>query len=93
MATMVQMTKNIQTIGSELRAHVVAEFLPGEDPDVLNVDDELLDSGVLDSLSLLKLVAYLDEQYGVQTEASDITSENFGTLERLTRFVLIRRKQ
>jgi acyl carrier protein len=43
-------------------------------------DEPLLESGVLDSLSLLDFVVFLEKQYGTKVPGEDIVPENFGSL-------------
>ena len=53
------------TIIGATRDFIIAEFLPGEDPQELTEDFELITSGILDSLSRLKLVAFLEKTYDI----------------------------
>jgi len=46
----------------------------------LKPDDSLFDSGVLDSLSLLDFVMFLEKRYGFKIPGEEIVPENFGTL-------------
>ena len=40
-------------------------------------DQPLIDSGILDSLGILKLLSFLDEELGIDISAGDIKRENF----------------
>jgi len=42
----------------------LSAFLPGESPDELNDETPLITGGILDSISTLKLVVFLEEQFG-----------------------------
>ena len=42
---------------------------------------------VLDSLGVFQLIAFLEERFGIAIADTDITPENFGTLERIERLV------
>ncbi len=50
-----------------------------------NVD--LLKEGVIDSLSLMRLIAFLEEQFHLQIEDEEIVPENFRTLSAIVDFV------
>ena len=54
-------------------------------------DDSLLDIGVIDSLVMVGLLAYLDATHGVKVGEADLVPENFDSIEAITRFVV--RKQ
>ena len=71
-----------------IRGFILDNFLPGEDPKNLTEETELKESGILDSLSTLKLVAFLEERYQVEFEANDLDSGNLasvGSIEQLVR--------
>ncbi len=70
-----------------LRAYILENFLPGEDAKNLKDDTELKESGILDSLSTLKLVTFLEERFGVEFEADDLEAGNLATIESIERLV------
>jgi acyl carrier protein len=70
-----------------LRAYILENFLPGEDAKNLKDDTELKESGILDSLSTLKLVTFLEEQFKVEFEADDLEAGNLATIESIERLV------
>lgn len=74
-------------IRDAVRAFILEQFLPGEDPRNLTDATELKESGILDSLSTLKLVSFLEEQYGVEFEANDLEAGNLATIEAIERLV------
>lgn len=47
---------------------------------------ELFASGLIDSLSVMDLVCFVEEQIGTAIAPADITLENFGSIERIERF-------
>jgi len=51
----------------------------------------LLDSGIVDSLGVLDLVGFIEEQFGIEAGDEDLVPENFDSIEALTRFVKERR--
>ena len=57
----------------------------------LTSDLSLLESGIVDSLGVLDLVGFIEEEFGIQAEDDDLVPENFDSIEALTRFVTDRR--
>ena len=51
----------------------------------------LLDSGIVDSLGILDLVGFIEEQFGIVAEDDDLVPENFDSIDSLVRFVRERR--
>jgi acyl carrier protein len=70
-----------------VRSFILENFLPGEDPKNLTDDTELKESGILDSLSTLKLVTFLEEQFRVEFEADDLEAGNLSSIENIERLV------
>lgn len=54
---------------------------------VLRVDESLLDRGVIDSVGLISLVAFLEQEAGVRIPDDEIVPENFETIEAMETFV------
>lgn len=74
-------------IKNVLRSFILQNLLPGEDPSNLTDDTELKESGILDSLSTLKLVSFLEEQFKIEFRASDLEPGNLSTIETIERLV------
>ena len=78
-------------IRNEIRQFIIAEYLPGESPDNLKDDTPLRTSGILDSMSTLGLVSFVEENYGVKLDAHETGIEYFDRIEDIA--ALVRRKQ
>ena len=50
-------------------------------------DDAPLLEGVLDSLALMQLVAFLEEEFDTEIDDTDVTAENFKTIAHIERLV------
>jgi acyl carrier protein len=70
-----------------VKSYILENFLPGEDPKNLKDDTELKESGILDSMSTLKLVAFLEEQFKIELEASDLESANLSSVAAIANLV------
>ena len=69
----------------QLRRFIVDELLSG-DAD-LTPDDSILADGVLDSVGVMRLVAFIDEQFDYQVPAQDLTIEHFRTTQSLAAYL------
>jgi acyl carrier protein len=78
---------SMESIRETVRTFVLDNFLPGEDPRNLTDETELKESGILDSLSTLKLVTFLEERFGVEFEANDLEAGNLSSLANIERLV------
>ena len=61
----------MEEIRQAVRAYILAQFLPGEDPDELTDRTPLITGGILDSIRTLKLVVFLEDRFGVPIEAHE----------------------
>jgi len=71
---------------------VINDFISNElvrDPALLPLTDRasLLDSGILDSLSLLQLVVYLEERFGITVGDADLLPENFESIDSICAYL------
>jgi acyl carrier protein len=71
------------------------EFIFGRFPQAkkknIGDTDELLNSGIVDSLGILEIVGFIEKTFGVTVADDELTSENFETLTALTNFVELKR--
>ena len=77
-------------IKDAVKAFILEEFLPGESPDALDDSTLLITHGVLDSIATVRLVAFLEEQYGIELEAHELSAEYLNTLPDIARIVTSR---
>lgn len=54
--------------------------------DDLDAETELFSTGALDSVSMLDLIAFVEESAGFEIRAEDVTLENFDSASRILRF-------
>ena len=75
--------------------YISREFI--RDPALLPLADgtSLLDSGILDSLSLLRLVVFLEERFGITMGDADLLPDNFASVNAICAYLRARepRKQ
>ncbi len=74
-------------VKSTIKNYILEEFLPGEDPDELTDSVEMMTLGILDSVSVMQLVTFLEEQFDVTFEANEVGAEHMNTLEEITKLV------
>jgi len=62
--------------------------LPGEDPAALTDTTPLMTTGILDSIAVLKVVTFLENQFGLVVQPHEAVVENLNTLSDIERFVV-----
>ena len=53
----------------------------------IDIDDALFESGLLDSLNFLQLVEYIENQFGIIVEDSDMVNENFDSIRNIVTYL------
>ena len=79
---------NKQDIKATLKTYILNEFLPGEDPAALTDTTALVTTGILDSIAVLKVVTFLENQFGIVLEPHEAVVENLNTLPDIARLVM-----
>jgi acyl carrier protein len=77
----------MEPIPQAVREFILREFLPGEDPSELTDQTPLITGGILDSISTLKLVAFLEEHFNVTVEAHEAGVENLDSLSQIAQLI------
>ena len=74
----------MENIKNTIKAYILEEFLPGENPDLLTDTTPLITGGILDSLATLKLIEFLQERYNIRIEPHEASVEYMDTLPDIT---------
>ena len=77
-----------ETIKATVKNFILNEFLPGEDPAALTDTTALVTTGILDSIAVLKVVTFLENQFGIVIQPHEAVVENLNTLSDIERFVV-----
>lgn len=56
-------------------------------PEIIHNDTLIFDEGIFDSMGLLSLINYLESEFGVIADDTELQEENFGSVERIAGFV------
>lgn len=75
------------TTSEEVRNYILSVHLPGENPDMLSNDDDLLDMGILDSMAIMQLVGHLEKHYSITVPTEEIDPANFESINALAAFI------
>jgi acyl carrier protein len=74
-------------IQESIHQFILSEFLPGEDPGELTDATPLITGGILDSISTLKLVNFLEERFNVTIEAHEAGVDNLDSVGQIVRLI------
>ena len=66
------MTTDIEAIKDAVRRHLAERLVPGGDPSALGDARPLISGGLMDSITTVALVTFLEQSYGVTFEAHEM---------------------
>jgi acyl carrier protein len=79
------MSKQDQTIiAREIKEFILQEFLVGANPDELTEDTPLIDSGIVDSMAMIKLVVFIEDRFG---KTIDVDAEKLSSIQNIARAI------
>jgi acyl carrier protein len=77
-----------QDIKATVKTFILNEFLPGEDPAALTDATPLMTTGILDSIAVLKVVTFLEKDFGITIEPHEAVVDNLNTISEIARLVM-----
>jgi acyl carrier protein len=75
------------TTQAKIEQFILTELVPGGQRAGLDPNEPLVSSGVIDSLGMLRLITFLEDDLGIKVADGDVLSDNFDTLQKITTFV------
>ena len=78
-------------IEQKIKTYIAQNLIFSGDEFKYPEDASFLEEGIVDSLGVMELVSFVEDQFGVGVDDQDITPENFDSVTKLAEY--IRRKQ
>lgn len=75
----------LEEIKTDIKNFILEEFSP-EDTQ-LPEDESLFDAGIIDSLGMIKLTAFIEEKYSIVINPSEVTMDNFSTIDKIVKYI------
>lgn len=76
------------SLKDEIKRFIEEELVDEDDPMEIGHDTHLVDSGILDSMGVLQIVTFLEEEAGVRVSDADVTLEAFESVSSIADLVL-----
>ncbi|MEV0490804.1 acyl carrier protein [Streptomyces atratus] len=71
----------------QISEYIVREFLPDLTPSQLPHDQDLLGDGIIDSLGVLKLIAWVELHFELAVGDTDLDPDNFRSVQAIDAYV------
>lgn len=70
-----------------IKAYILKEFLPGENPEELTDSTPLITGGILDSLATLRLVSFIEDQFQIELQSYETGIDYLNTISDITKLI------
>ncbi len=77
-------------IKDSIKNYVISELVSDSQHANLGDTDQLIESGIIDSLGIMKLIGFLEDNLSVEIDDMELVPENFASIEAIT--TLVQRK-
>jgi len=71
----------------QIRGYIVDNFLFGDTEPLTGDEISLLDNGIIDSVGVMELVAYLEQDHNLTIADDELVPENLDSVANLVAFV------
>lgn len=78
-------TGSTNSTARAIKSYIVESFIL--DDSELGPEDSLIDSGVIDSTGVMEIVAFVEQEFGIEIDDRDSVPENFDSVSRLACYV------
>ncbi|MGD8212424.1 MAG: acyl carrier protein [Desulfobacterales bacterium] len=72
---------------AKLKQYMTKELLADQDDIDIQEDDNLLLSGLIDSLGIMRLITFIEQEFQVKVQPEDVTIENFSTIKIISDYL------
>lgn len=77
--------------------HVLIDYiqqrvLNGRTEITVTSQDDLLTSGIVDSIGIMQLISFVEKEFGVKVPPEDMTLENFLSIDAIANYIERRKK-
>lgn len=74
-----------------LTTFIVKEII-NEDTKLEN-NEQLLEAGIIDSFGIIKLIAFIEEEFGIKLNNDDLMPENFNNIQTISEMISTKQKE
>ena len=71
----------------KLRDYVLENFMFTDDESALSNSTSFLDEGIIDSTGILEVIAFLEEEFGIEVKDEEMVPENLDSVNAIVAFV------
>jgi acyl carrier protein len=82
----------METIEEKIRKYIADNILYSNNGYPYPDDTSFLENGIVDSMNVMEIVMYTEENFGIKVKDEDIVPANFDSIQNLAEFIKRRQK-
>lgn len=71
----------------DILAQFIAREILNDEERQIGEDDDLLTGGLVDSMGIMALVFFVEQEFGLEVAPGDVTIENFGSIRAIEAYL------
>lgn len=71
----------------EIKSYIVQELLGGKKGSELSTDEDILSTGIIDSMGAMQLINFIENKFEVKIPPEDMVIENFITIDAMENYI------
>ena len=79
--------ETLMDIQEKLKNYLLMELAADLGIESLSAEDDLLEQGIIDSMGIMNVIAFMEEQFEIAVEDQEIVPENFQTIKNMEQFI------
>jgi acyl carrier protein len=77
----------METVKEQIRQYIAENILFSDNGIGLSDEESFLDAGIVDSVGVLELVAFVEDTFAFEVPDEEIVPDNFDSISRLAAFI------
>jgi len=78
---------SVEKLSEKLTSYILAEVLLDSTQTELAPDDDLLEDGLVDSLGVMRLIAFIESEFGFAVPPEDVTVDSFMSVTAIVAYL------
>lgn len=70
---------------------LIAYFKDNFDAEV-TINTHLIDEGIIDSMGVISLITFINQEFGIEFDMDDMTVDKLGTIPSITKLILSKKE-
>lgn len=77
----------MNSVNERITHYLVTYLLKNKNVGAINESTPLITGGLMDSISTMQLIAFLEKEFNIEFEAHEVDKDNFDSISVITKFV------